>query len=59
MKIEDQITIIETVKILERIERRLNDGLAWLKVVAIASVLCFSVVSVALGLLAIRASFSF
>lgn len=59
MKIEDQITIIETVKILERIERRLIDGLAWLKVVAIASVLCFLVISVALGLLAIRASFSF
>jgi len=59
VKIEDQITIIETVKILERIERQLNDGLAWLKVVAIASVLCFFVISVALGLLAIRASFSF
>lgn len=57
MKIEDQITLIDTVKILERIERQLDGGLAWLKVVAIASVLSLFAISVALAFTVIRERF--
>ena len=47
MKIEDQITLIDTVKVLERIERSVNDTLSWLKIIGVASVLTLLAVAAA------------